>query len=375
MVEWRKALSRARAGRNLCGGPFGPPNPLSGDDATEIPAPGPGISPRRVRLYTPARTREPDAASAWSVVREIVHDFSDRSERGDPKALFAKYGGALMPMAMSIPFTAAGVAMLVFLPRQAPHRMLPWVFGAIFTLAGLLLFSLGLSGLRTAAAPAESHRDREPWRWDNRWDPHGARPDAPGRSFAGFLGGILFFLLIGVFNVMWTVRKDFSGWLVVTIILVVFDTLGVLMIASILVAIVQRIRAGSPRLSWTRFPFFAGERFEAVFTSGRRLHVTGPVRAILRCVEQVVEDGPNKQREAHPYAVYAHSQNFEPPDGHLLTFDVSFAVPSDVPGTRLSGARPVYWLLEIRAPLAGPDSSTQFLIPIYDSPRPPSTSA
>ena len=93
--------------------------------------------------------------------------------------------------------------------------------------------------------------------------------------------------------------------------------------------------------------------------------MTGPVRATLRCVEQVVEDSGNDRPEAHPYAVYAHSQTFEPPDARLSSFDVSFALPRNVPGTDLSKDQHIYWLLEIRARLAGPDFSTQFLIPIY----------
>ena len=360
MVEWHKAFAKARA-------------EVTGDTATEIPAPGATDSPRRVRLYINART--PASPAAGGALRQIARDLSDRSERGDPGALFAKYGGGLLPMAMAIPFTAAGVAMLVFLPRQAPHQIVPWVFGAIFTLAGLLLFSMGLSALRSAAA-GEHRSGNEPWRFGNAWDPRGARPDAPGKSFAGVLGGILFFLLIGVFNVMWTVRKDFSGWIVVTIVLVVFDALGVLMIVSILVAIVQRIRAGSPRLSWKKFPFFTGERFEASFLSGRPLHVTGPVRATLRCVEQVNEEA-NGRKEAHPYAIYAHSQTVEPPGARFSSWDVSFDVPPSVPGADLTKSEPIYWLLEVRAPLTGPDFSTQFLVPIYARPssRSPAPSA
>ncbi len=176
--------------------------------------------------------------------------------------------------------------------------------------------------------------------------------------------GILFFLLIGVFNVMWTVRKDFSGWVVVTIVLVVFDALGLAIIVSILAGIFQRLRAGSPRLSWRKFPFFTGERFEATFLSGRALHVTGPVRATLRCVEQVNEQA-NGREEAHPYAIYAHSQTVEPPGAVLSSFDVSFDVPESVPGTDLVKSEPTCWLLEVRAPLAGPDFSAQFLVPIY----------
>ncbi len=352
--KFRKALAQAKA-------------EISGDTATDIPAPAPGSAAHRVRLFiTP---RDPAPPSASGAFARIVRDLSDPSERGDPKALVTKYGAGLVPLAMSVPFTAVGVLVLIFLPRQAPHQVLPWVFGAIFSLAGVFLFTMGVSGMRAAAAGrARPEKQKEPWRSDNRWNSNGARPDAPGRSFAGVLGAILFLLLIGAFNVMWTVRKDFSAWIVVTIVLVVFDSLGLLMIGSLLVGIVQRIRAGSPSLSWKKFPFFTGERFEASFASGRGLHVTAPVRAVLRCVEQVVEKDNEGRPETHPYAIYAETKTFEPPDGRLSTFDVSFAVPATVPGTDLSKEESTYWLLEVRALLAGPDFSTQFLIPIYSRP-------
>ncbi len=292
-IPWRKVFAEARA-------------ELSGDVATDIPAPPAGGAPRnRVRLFiTP---RAPAPSSGRGALARIARDFSDRSERGDPRALFAKYGGGFLPMAIGVPFMAAGVAILILLPGQAPRQILPYVFGAIFALAGLLVFSMGISALRAAAAAAQGDRQTEPWRSDNAWDPRGARPDAPGRSFTGCLGGVLFLLLIGVFNVLWTVRKDISALVVVTVILVIFDALGLLMLGSILVAVLQRVRAGSARLSWRKFPFFTGERFEVSFVCGRPLHVTGPVRATLRCFEQALEEDASGRPEVHPYAIYARS--------------------------------------------------------------------
>jgi len=82
-VKWRKALAQASA-------------ELSGDIATDIPAPAPGSAARRVRLFITPRAPAPPAARG--ILARIVRDLSDRSERGDPKALFSKYGAALVPM-------------------------------------------------------------------------------------------------------------------------------------------------------------------------------------------------------------------------------------------------------------------------------------
>ena len=352
-AAWRKAFAKAKA-------------EISGEVATDIPAPAAGRRPDRVRLYITPRAPEP--VRAGGVLRQLFRDLSDRSERGDPKALFEKYGTAVAPMAMSIPFAGAGTAVLILVPRQNPHQVFPYIFGSLFALAGVFLFTMGLSGLRSAAGAAP-RSEKEPWRTDNAWDPSGARPDGPGRSVAGCLGGILFLLFIGAFNVMWTVKKDLSATVVFSVVLVVFDVIGLLVVGSLLVALFQRIRAGAPRLSWKRFPFYAGERFEASFTSGRRLHVTGPVRAILRCVEQTMGENSEHRPEIQPYAIYAKSQAIEPDGGRLVSFNVAFDIPATVPGTDLSSQESTYWLLEIRAPLAGPDFSTQFLLPIYSRVR------
>lgn len=346
---WRKAFAEVKA-------------EVSGDVATDIPAPAAGKPQGRVRLYSTARVPSPVARGG--ALRRIFQDLSDRSERGDPKSLFAKYGAGIAPLAMSIPFTGAGTAILIFLPRKNPGQVMPYVFGAVFALAGLFLFTMGISAIRAAAAPPRVS-EKEPWKTDNAWDPSGARPDAPGRSVAGFLGAALFLLLIGAFNVMWTVKKDLSAWLVVTIVVGLFDLIGLLVIGSIVVAIFQRVRAGVPRLSWRKFPFFTGGRFEARFTPGRALRITGPVRAILRCVEQTMEKDSQGRPEVHPYAIYAQAKTIESQDGRLRPFDISFEIPASVAGSHLSIQESTCWLLEIRAPLAGPDFSTQFLLPIY----------
>ena len=216
------------------------------------------------------------------------------------------------------------------------------------------------------AARAEPPPPEQPWRTDNRWNPRGSVTRAQGgASITGCLGLTLFFLLIGAFNFLWTVKKDPSGWIIFTIVVGVFDLLALLIAGSIVVSMFQRLRAGSPRLTWTKFPFFTGERFEATFTSGRSLSVTGSVRATLRCIEQVAESDEQGQARVNPYAIYAHSETFEPPAARLTSFDVSFDVPASVPGTDFSAETPVCWLLEIRAPVSGPDFSTQFLLPIY----------
>ena len=94
--------------------------------------------------------------------------------------------------------------------------------------------------------------------------------------------------------------------------------------------------------------------------------VTGGSRGLGRNTAlKLAEKGNDGRSEAHPYAIYAESKTFSPPDGRLSTFDVSFAVPATVPGTDLLKEESTYWLLEVRAPLQGPDFSTQFLIPIY----------
>ena len=157
----------------------------------------------------------------------------------------------------------------------------------------------------------------------------------------------------------------------VSAIVLIFDLVALAVVYDTLLRIWLRLAHGRPRLDWKTFPTLVGQRFEATFSPGRSIHMTGPAKVELTCVEQAV-DTTGSQSTIACYGIYTASQTIAPPaDGRRVkTLDISVEVPREAPGTNLSASpsKVVFWRLTVVAPVLGPDVSAAFLVPIYAAP-------
>lgn len=314
-------------------------------------------------LFLPIRSPRQVARGGLA---SLYREFTDPSEAGDTLTMLKKYAAGLVPGCMGLVFVAVGTLVVVLFSRQLmagdKKTWLPLVLGVIFGLAGLLVFRMGVSavfGKACAARPA----GREPWTNDNDWDPRGALPDNPTGTTASIFGRLLFLLLIGLFNVLWTIRMAWTARLIVTIFLGVFDLIALAILYGSVQKIVQKLRVGTVRLTWQRFPFFTGGRFEAVFHSRRAMRPTGPPGVSLRRVEQRPGgSGTGLQAlEAWSATKTLAALGAEP----LTSFPIAMDIPAEEPGTDLSQAESTYWQLLVSVPVTGPDFEAVFLVPIY----------
>ncbi len=335
------------------------------------PAPQ-GSRAARVRLTIPAQ-------SGWrarksGVLRGLWRDLSDRSASGDARSLLSKYGTGLGPGCMGIPFLGVGILVMVLVGRQAAaqgrSQWMPVAFGAVFALAGLFLITTGVSAIvgRAAQSAVAAGDAARSWESDYPWDPRGARAEGSGGNFAAAIGRVLVVGLIGLFNVFWTVPMPITTRLWVSGIVLVFDLLALAVVYDTVLRIWMRLVHGRPRLIWKRIPTIVGERFEATFSPGHAIRMTGPARVELTCVEQSEENGAS-QRSVVCDGVYSAQQTIPPPaDGRrVATLEIDLAIPAGLPGTRLSAspAKIRFWRLTVIAPVLGPDVSAAFLVPIY----------
>ena len=300
-------------------------------------------------------------------------DLCDRTAAGDARALLAKYGPGLGPGCMGIPFLGVGILVMVLVGRKASAQgqgaLFPIVFGAVFALAGLFLMTTGVSAVLSRAAQSIAAGDpARPWESDYPWDPHSAPAEGSTGGFASVLGRMVAVAFFGMFNVLWTVPMPGKTRLWVGAIVVLVDLVALLIIVAALLSIWQRLVHGRPSLLWKKFPSRVGERFEASFSPGRSIHLTGAAQVELTCVEQanagggrVVCYGLSTTRQSIP----------APADGRpVKTLEISLDVPAGLPGTRLSAppSQVRFWRMKITAPVRGPDVSAAFLVPIYAAP-------
>jgi len=274
---------------------------------------------------------------------------------------------------MGIPFLGVGVLVMILVGRRASApghgTLMPIVFGAVFALAGLFLMTTGVSAILARAGQSVAARDpARPWESDYPWDLHSAPIEGSTGGLASVLGRLVAVAFLGLFNVLWTVPMAASTRLWVGAIVVLVDLVALAIIVAALLSIWQRIVHGRAHLSWKRFPARVGERFEATFSPGRSIHLTGPAEAELTCVEQSDEGGGR----VVCYGLSTTRQSIPPPaDGRRVkTLEISLDVPAGLPGTRLSAppSEIRFWRLEVTAPIQGPDVSAAFLVPIYASP-------
>ncbi|HEY9423000.1 MAG TPA: hypothetical protein VIW92_16430, partial [Thermoanaerobaculia bacterium] len=218
-------------------------------------------------------------------------------------------------------------------------------FGTVFALIAVRMMQLSLNGVRNQDRSRRKIA-KQPWNSDHPWKPEGQGPDYAGNSGGFFLGHIAFFGLLGLFNMVFLSP---SPWLLRGIVLLL-DLLGLAFLLDALRKIWQALRHGRPRMRWTTFPAFLGERLTGVFLMRPALRPRGPVKATLRCVEDASETSG-----AEPFAIYQQVLEIHTGGDALRELPLSFDIPPDLPGTRLHRGDAIYWQVFLQVPVTGPD--------------------
>jgi hypothetical protein len=230
-------------------------------------------------------------------------------------------------------------------------------FGTVFILMASRMLQIALTG--AAAKIRRRPKTSEPWKSDYPWRPGGMDPDYM-RAGGSLLGPVAFFALIALFNVGWA-----SGSLFLMALLVVFDLFALLMLVDIVRKIWQAVRHRRPRIRWTTFPAFLGERLEGVVHFARPLAARGPAQATLRSVRDEQRSGGQQVNVVEePFVLYTQTRDVGEA-GSLRSLELAFDVPTDLPGTDFSAAQPTYWQVVVEVPVSGPDFETTFLAPVY----------
>jgi hypothetical protein len=237
--------------------------------------------------------------------------------------------------------------------------------GAVFFLVALRMLQVELIGSEHRRRRGRGASHWKPWTSDHPWQPEGMDPDYTVPGGGHVLGTVVVLFMIAMFNLAFF---EDSSW-VARAVLLLFDLFGLLILLDAVLKIIQALRRMRPRMRWTTFPAFLGERLEGVFTTQRPLAAAGPVRATLRCVRDEWTEHENSdggtERDLLPWVLYTRSIEV-PAAGRIQQVPFAFDVPADLPGTDLMRKEPVYWQVVVEVPLSGPDFDAVFLAPVYE---------
>ena len=233
-------------------------------------------------------------------------------------------------------------------------------FGTVFCLVTLRMMQVAMT--ETVNQSKKKGAKAQPWTWDHPWRQDWMPPDYTGSGSGTVLGRVAFLALIGLFNVAWL-----SGSWVFRAVIILFDLFGLVIVYDSLQKLYQWLRFRRPVVIWETLPAFLGSPLRGRVAFARAVHAAGPPRLTLRCVrDEWVEtgSGKNRRKQLEPQAIYRQTIEI-PLSGLLDAVDFTFDVPSDLPGTDLSGDQAVYWQVLVDVPLPGPNFETVFLAPVY----------
>lgn len=239
-------------------------------------------------------------------------------------------------------------------------------FGTVFMLFASRMLQVVLAGAANTQRLKKPMNHQQPWVTDYPWKPEGMDPDYGGQAGGTILGRIAFFAFIGLFNLALG-----SPNYVVKAIVILLDLFALLILYDSIQKIVQSLRRVRAQMRWLTFPTFVGGRLEGTLFLRSALRVTGPVKATLRCVQDAREIGSGGDGNSlEAFSIYRQVQEIPPPGERLTTLSVTFDVPPDLPGTRLSCEEATYWQVAFVIPVTGPDVETVFLAPVYERSTP-----
>jgi hypothetical protein len=280
---------------------------------------------------------------------------------------------------LGLPFVGVGCAIVAaamgYLPvrwsggRQAPTWILVSI-GFVFAYAGMSFVVHGLVGARRAARSRRSRtaHPNEPWRWDHPWDERGSNDETATRAGQSIAGAFFMFIFLAPFH--WIGFVAPNGPLMFGVVALLFDVGALALLGRGVYLFARRLKYGSGRASFARFPFRPASTVEIHVEAPRALPQHAIATATLRCIqEQYVKRGTSKDATVtvacfEKYRDVAQAQPVATGTGGR-SLRIRFDLPRDVPLTDLASRPCRYWELDVEASTDGVDYAARYLVPVY----------
>lgn len=258
-------------------------------------------------------------------------------------------------------FLGAGTAAFCIWPSARSAIFPIVVFVGLLALA--VQSALAWRAARRGAMLLAAH-PREPWRCDHRWDPRGETRTWFARMASAYQSRRR--------RARWVITM---GIVIVCVLVAIGSWRGAAAVMGSAFACVAWFAwrfqgAGDARLHFAKFPFHPGERVTLRFGMAEG-------GATFRRAEfhlcRVVEIDSGRAKFAHGMRIFELSER-RPPGalpGPDFDIEVSFDVPANAVGTRLSASPPEYWVLDVLAATSSGPYAVTFLVPIYERPSAP----
>ncbi len=282
----------------------------------------------------------------------------------------------------SLPFTAAGVVVILasynIIPTSdsqfnAPRHLVA-LCGALFFVAGELVFFQGISGLIQQARVRRylSEHPGDVTGSDYPWDRRGIKGDGLKQVMTNFAGWSFFAFFLSPFNWLCFFANQKKVPKVFHFMTGLFDIIVICGITYCFYLLIRFLRYGQSFFRFSRFPFQPGGTVEGTVMMTKPLKGVSKMKTTLRFVEEKFETrgtGDNRSTQTVCYELYSETverTDFPQYGPDIESVPVSFVLPQDLTfKNNLSSRPPRYWQLEVSAATPGVDYFSRFLVPVY----------
>jgi hypothetical protein len=295
-------------------------------------------------------------------------------------------------------FNGSGIMLvgLRIIPVDPAGVNAPWwvltVAGIVFACAGLMVVGMGVRQQREERRRAESfsrYNDSQALK-DYGWDPAGYAPSRLASVFKPLAAAVLLSLFLSILNycVFWT--EPLPGKLVVLFwefptenvlpfkfFVGFLDLILVFVWWTAFMSLIRLFKFRGSFLEFVEFPYALGQAVDLRWRTDGDIPAASHTKFTLRCVEEWYEvTGRHRSVSGHGSTTsrsLVHEELWSatwhgdqcrallPSEG----VDLRFEPPADLPSTKLSAERSIFWELEVHFDLPGADFRETYLVPVY----------
>lgn len=267
-----------------------------------------------------------------------------------------------------VPFLLGGVIALVAGIRnpKMENVSVAYSVGGLFACAGLGIiiggFWLRKKAKQTSALQAR-HPD-QPWLWRADWAEGKIKSSAMGQPILMLIMGLGFCGMGGV-STGFALPEVWQKHNYAALLVLIFPLAGLGMLAAFFVALRSQRRFGDCYFELAQIPIPLGRVLEGMIQTGAPLRLEHELHLKIFCMRRV-QAGKNSNEYILWQNEKVYSEQANLPASETGTgIPVHFQLPADQPECFSRGNESVFWRLEAKTKLRGPDFHAIFALPVF----------
>jgi hypothetical protein len=246
------------------------------------------------------------------------------------------------------------------------------IFGGFVVVMALLTVFTVVSGVRKSlksAAAVPPPREDKPWLKRADWAA-GKIKSTSGAQTKMFAIMALAFCGFGAIYVFAALPKELHNGNYKSLIALIFPAIGIGLLIAVIRGILARRRFGDCFFELAQIPAPLGGTLEGMIQTGARLKLEHGLHLKISCVRRTVS-GSGKNQSVNENILWQDGKVFKAdanlPDsasGHS-GIPVFFKLPGDQPEYYARGNESVFWRLEAKSQMRGPNFSVAFDVPVF----------